>query len=615
MVGRGQFGRVFFGIHRKTGYLYALKELDHDRFPTHQFLREFRFLVMLQHPNIVTCWACEYVGSHRYLVTDYCEGGTLRQMMERSGAVAVAQGLELVAGILAGLEHAHDQGIIHCDIKPENILINLQGDRLIPRIADFGIARLSQELDRVETVSSGMSGSPAYMAPERFYGQHSVSADLYAVGVILYELLLGTRPFSGTPGALMSAHLKQSVSLPHHLPESLREILLRSLAKLSGQRYHSAKEMLLAVRSLMVEVDCLQFQDAQCRSMPLVVGGAVEIQCGVTAELPLCSSERLEWTVQALLVQSRPLQESVLYRVEADRVRFGMFLAMDVSRSRTGTHDFHHPIAAVWETRSGCYVATAAGLHYCDEEWRKTCLHQLPNVESIAVDPMGNWFTHGDARSLEMYCPEQTEARWSQSLQSIKPTRATTHAATRNPAKSWVRSLDSNHFVVLSSERVRSSDGFSDGMGDRTGEWDAVLRLDLWARRGLQFGSFQIPGNIEHLWDISNSRVSYQLVATEKSGDLLLISLKPLRVRRLRLPIVPQVIVAVGGGYVAIGESGRGLVLDSNGECLGAVQVPEYPTAAVVVNSDDRAYLVLATWNRGQGSLSVLDLKSVLALF
>ena len=611
-MGRGQFGRVFFGIHRKTGYLYALKELDHDRFPTHQFLREFRFLVMLQHPNIVTCWACEYVGSHRYLVTDYCEGGTLRQMMERSGAVPVAQGLELVAGILAGLEHAHDQGIIHCDIKPENILINLQGDRLVPRIADFGIARLSQESDGTQTVSSGMSGSPAYMAPERFYGQHSVSADLYAVGVILYELLLGTRPFSGTPGALMSAHLKQSVSLPHHLPESLRGILLRSLAKLSGQRYHTAKEMLLAVRSLMVEVDCLQFQDAQCRSMPLVVGGSVEIQCGVTLELPLCSAERLEWPVQTLLVQHRPLQEPVLYRVETDRVRFGMFLAMDVSRSRTGKHSFHHPIAAVWETQSGCYVATATGLHYCDEEWRKTCLHQLPNVTSVAVDPMGNWFTHGDAQSLEMYCPEQTEARWSQ---SISPTRSPTRSPTHSAAKSWVRSLDSNHFVVLSSEQVRSSEGGSIGGGGQTSGLDAVLRLDLWARRGLQLGSFQIPGNVEHLWEMANSATSYQLVATEKSGDLLLISLKPLRVRRLRLPIVPQVIVAVGAGYVAIGESGRGIVLDSNGECLGAVQVPEYPTSAVVVKSGDRTYLVLATWNRGQGSLSVLDLKAVLAMF
>ena len=118
---------------------------------------------------------------------------------------------------------------------------------------------------------------------------------------------------------------------------------------------------------------------------------------------------------------------------------------------------------------------------------------------------------------------------------------------------------------------MRSSEEFRDGFGGQTETLDAVLRLDLWTRRGLQLGSFQIPGNVDRLWDIANSRVSYQLVATEKSGDLLLISLKPLRVRRLRLSIVPQVIVAVCSGYIAIGESGRGLVLDSNGECLGSI--------------------------------------------
>ncbi len=587
MVGRGQFGRVFFGIHRKTGYLFALKELDHDRFPTHQFLREMRFLVMLQHPNIVTCWACEYVGTHRYLVTDYCEGGTLRQMIDRQGAFPVAQGLALVAGILAGLDHAHGQSIIHCDIKPENILLNLQGDRLIPRIADFGIARLTQDLSGE---SSGMSGSPAYMAPERFYGQHSVSADLYAVGVILYEVLLGKRPFSGTPGALMTAHLKQAVKLPSYLPESLREILLRSLAKLSGQRYRTAKEMLMAIRSLQEEVDCLQFQDAHCRSMPLVD----DEDSAVMTPLRLCSSETLQTPVQWLLVHQRSNQSDILYRVEAQRLQFGMFLAMDVSRSGTSCHDLKAPISAVWETRSGCYVATTANVQYCDEEWRKICLHQPPNLNSIAVDPMGNWFTHGDGSGFKMYCPEQINWRWSRSGEKMPS------------GPSWVRSLDTKHFVVLTPDGVVS---------EELGQVEATLRVDLWARRGLHLGTFRIPGNIDRLWPMSNSSANYQLVATEKSGDLLLIQFKPLRVRRVRLPIEPQVIVSVGSGYLAIADCGKGLVLDGNGECLGTTQVLEHPTAAVVAREGDRQYLVVANWNRGSGSLSVMDLSMVLALF
>jgi len=117
LVGQGQFGKVFLGVHRTTGQLFALKELDQDRFPTHQFLRELRLLVTLQHPNIVTCWACEYWMQHRYLVTDYCEGGTLRQWMDSHASLSfgqrnntrqhVIESLSMVEGILSGLAHAH----------------------------------------------------------------------------------------------------------------------------------------------------------------------------------------------------------------------------------------------------------------------------------------------------------------------------------------------------------------------------------------------------------------------------------------------------------------------------------------------------------------------------
>ena len=82
LVGQGQFGRVFCGCHRKTGKIVALKDLDQYRFPTNKFLRELRFLLSLQHPNIVTCHALEHTPTGRYLVMDYCEGGTLRTLME-----------------------------------------------------------------------------------------------------------------------------------------------------------------------------------------------------------------------------------------------------------------------------------------------------------------------------------------------------------------------------------------------------------------------------------------------------------------------------------------------------------------------------------------------------
>ena len=248
LVGQGQFGRVYCASHRRTGHLFALKELDRQRFPTHQFLRELRFLLSLHHPNIVTCHALEHTQTTRYLVLDYCEGGTLRSLMEEV-KLAPLHCLQLVSDILSGLTHAHDLGIIHCDIKPENILLNLRSHGWTARISDFGIARLNQEA-RFRT---GNTGSPAYMAPERFYGQYSYASDLYSVGVLLYELLVGHRPFSGLPTELMSAHLNEPVKIPAQLAAPLRDLLLRSLQKLPARRFRSTTEMLEAVQAVTEE--------------------------------------------------------------------------------------------------------------------------------------------------------------------------------------------------------------------------------------------------------------------------------------------------------------------------------------------------------------------------
>lgn len=249
LVGQGQFGRVFCAVHRQSGHLVALKELDRQSLPTHKFLRELRFLLSLQHPNIVTCQALDYTETGRYLVMDYCEGGTLRNLMQSEIQLSLVQNLKLIADVLAGLEHAHGRGIVHCDIKPENILLSSDTTGSIARISDFGIARLSQE-DCSDAL--GVTGSPAYMAPERFYGKYSPSSDLYAVGVLLFELAVGYRPFSGLPGELMSAHLNQPVKLPKTIPFLLRTTISTALQKLPARRFASAAEML---KSLQLATD------------------------------------------------------------------------------------------------------------------------------------------------------------------------------------------------------------------------------------------------------------------------------------------------------------------------------------------------------------------------
>lgn len=244
-IGQGQFGQVYFAIRRQTGDLVALKSLRKG-FPTNRFLREFSCLVSLRHPNIVSCQAIEYHSQGRYLVMDYCEGGTLRDLMNFSAPLSLELCLDLISDILAGLEEAHQQNIIHCDIKPENILLSLTAEKWIAKVTDFGIAKISQESVNNQ-LGRGYTGSPAYMAPERFYGKYSSGCDLYSVGIILYELIVGERPFSGLPSDLMLAHLNQRIRIPDRVPKPLKEIILKALEKLPQRRFSSAQEMLDAV--------------------------------------------------------------------------------------------------------------------------------------------------------------------------------------------------------------------------------------------------------------------------------------------------------------------------------------------------------------------------------
>ena len=167
--------------------------------------------------------------------------------MESEPKLDSLQSLKLITDILLGLEYAHDRGIVHCDLKPENILLEPQEKGWTARISDFGIARLSQETDSVKT-GMGDTGSPAYMAPERFYGRYSCASDLYAVGVILFELLVGERPFSGIFRDLRNAHLNQAVNIPSTVHFMVRSTIAKALEKLPQRRFTSAREMLKSIQ-------------------------------------------------------------------------------------------------------------------------------------------------------------------------------------------------------------------------------------------------------------------------------------------------------------------------------------------------------------------------------
>ena len=382
LVGRGQFGRVLCARLRDTGKLVALKELEHKRFPTNLLLRELRFLLTLQHKNIVACTALLHHQNYRYLVMDYCEGGTLRDLMHHSKNLSILQCFDLINDILLGLEHAHAENIIHCDIKPENVLLKITEQGWLAKISDFGIARLSQE---IETDGSN-TGSPGYMAPERFYGQFSTGSDIYAVGVILYELLVGKRPFSGMPTELMNAHLNHRVVIPESLPLSLAAIVMRSLEKLPKRRYASAREM-------RQDLEALRSEDFS------------HVKIGMNAE----GCPTVFFAKKAEHFAQKTISEKIIGLVGAEKSRFysnSSFLlhsySLDLGQSEQIAKS-EHEIEAIAFAQNTLFAMTKRSIYQFGQGKPKS-LYQSPesNPFKWAISPHGDWFAVCIGKQLDI---------------------------------------------------------------------------------------------------------------------------------------------------------------------------------------------------------------------
>jgi len=252
LVAQGQFGKVYCAVHRASGRLVALKLLDRQRSTTSQFLRELSSLLTLRHPALTQLRAIEQTEAGRCLVLDYSSGGTLRQLLESPVLPRRDLMLGCLLQILEGLAYAHRQGIIHCDVKPENILVRLDPQGWRACLTDFGIAQSHLGSDVIGCIPElECGGSPAYMAPERFAGEAYRASDLYSVGIILYEVLLGDRPFHGSPNALREAHRQEAVKFSKPLDIASQKLLYRALSKSPDLRYASAEAMAESLRKAL----------------------------------------------------------------------------------------------------------------------------------------------------------------------------------------------------------------------------------------------------------------------------------------------------------------------------------------------------------------------------
>ncbi len=257
LLGKGGFGAVYKAENQLLRRQQAVKVLLEEHFSDgkfrDRFLREARTLGALDHASIVHVDDIGMEGNLIYLVMPYISGGTLQDILKaRSGPLRLDEVTRYLEQICSALGYAHAQGVVHLDLKPLNLLVHRDGRLLL---SDFGLAHLMEQ-GAIEGGTSLQFGSPLYMAPEHFEGKPGQRSDLYALGVILYQMLTGRRPFeASTPVAVMRKHLTEPPPSLHaarpDLPVALDAVIAKALAKQPAQRYGRAGELLFDYRAAL----------------------------------------------------------------------------------------------------------------------------------------------------------------------------------------------------------------------------------------------------------------------------------------------------------------------------------------------------------------------------
>jgi serine/threonine protein kinase len=254
-IGKGGMGEVYLGVQHSLGRSVALKVTlaslaEHDSNFADRFVREAKTTGRLRHPNIITVYDTGEVGDRCYMTMEYIEGGSLKEKIKEA-SLDHEQILAIAKGVCAGLGHAHKAGFVHRDIKPENILLTVDG---IPVVMDFGIVKVLQS--DIDLTGTHAVGSPKYMSPEQLMGDSLIDgrADLYSLGVVLFEMLEGKPPFDAEAAyAVGIKHLNDvppDLSLANHRFQQLISCLLE---KDRDDRYRNAGDLLKAFNRLDVE--------------------------------------------------------------------------------------------------------------------------------------------------------------------------------------------------------------------------------------------------------------------------------------------------------------------------------------------------------------------------
>ena len=250
VIGEGGMAVVYSAWDIEDQIPVAIKILRDEYLGNDEFIRRFKdeskAIAVLSHPNIVKVYDVSFGDRIQYIVMEYIDGTTLKDYIEKNGQINWKETIHFVLQILRALQHAHDKGIIHRDVKPQNIMLLEDGTI---KVTDFGIARFSKNTTRSMTMTNKAIGSVHYISPEQARGEPTdAKSDLYSLGVMMYEMLTGKLPFDADNAVSVAIMQLQSDPEPPRkinpkIPVGLEEIIIRTMQKEPKKRYRSAAEM------------------------------------------------------------------------------------------------------------------------------------------------------------------------------------------------------------------------------------------------------------------------------------------------------------------------------------------------------------------------------------
>ncbi|MFZ2296277.1 MAG: serine/threonine-protein kinase, partial [Polaromonas sp.] len=266
VLGKGAMGMVYEGRDPNLDRRVAIKTIRVENLSEeaaaeyeHRFRVEARSAARLQHPNIVSVYDSDRDGDMAFLVMEFIQGEDLKHHLDQGKRYSLSQAVEIMVQLLSALDYAHRQNIVHRDIKPANLLIEADGR---VKLADFGVARIQDSGEATRTLGT-MVGTLKYMSPEQVQGRPvDARADLFAAGIVLYQLLTGRRPFDGDSDfAVIQQVVGHSPAAPSSvnpsLPAAIDAVVAAALAKSRKQRFATAQEFSAALQAASREASDL----------------------------------------------------------------------------------------------------------------------------------------------------------------------------------------------------------------------------------------------------------------------------------------------------------------------------------------------------------------------